>query len=189
MNSKLAELHATYETLRTWCDNYFAAAYKTLKRHMKCGRGCGTCCALNSASPLEAQYLREFLSEHPEIVESLLACPPGTRAGAPALDREMCPFLLHRECSVYPARPVICRTHGLAVRHRGTGIMASCAYNFMDRDVDQLEESQILDADRVTENLMRLNLAYCRLTDQESKAGTRVMFADILAEAVARQKA
>jgi Fe-S-cluster containining protein len=92
----------------------------------------------------------------------------------------MCPLLLHRECSVYPVRPIICRTHGVPVRHRGVGVMPSCTMNFMDRDVDTLDDALVLDADRITENLMRLNLVYCRITGSDVSADQRIALTALL---------
>jgi uncharacterized protein len=181
--ARLQQVLDNYATLCAWCDGFFAGVHKAQKQHMQCGPGCATCCTLTTVTALEAHAIREYLEQHPDVPERIAACPPGTRAGAPAIDREMCPLLLHRECSIYPARPVICRTHGLPVRHRGVGIMPSCPMNFMERDPDTLDSSMVLDADRITDNLARLNLAYCRLTGQERLADKRVALSDLLTPA------
>ncbi len=184
---RLQKVLDAYATLCRWCDGFFAKVHKAQKQNMQCGPGCATCCTLTTVTALEAHVVREYLSDHPEVVERIGQCPPGTRAGAPAIDSEMCPLLLHRECSIYPARPVICRTHGVPVRHRGAGIMPSCPMNFMARDIDTLDGSLVLDADRITGNLARLNLAYCRLTGQVHSSEERVKLADILGGAQVRR--
>lgn len=38
-----------------------------------------------------------------------------------------CPFLINRECSVYPYRPIICRVHGLAYLTDGIVKTPYCA--------------------------------------------------------------
>lgn len=181
-STRLAQVLSRHRELCDWCDSFFAAALRANRRDMQCGPGCATCCTLTTVTPLEAHAVGLYLSEHPGQADAIRQCPPGTRAGAPALDHEMCPLLLHRQCAVYPARPIICRTHGLAVRYAGTGPMHSCPMNFRERDPETLDPSHVLDSDRVTENLMRLNLAFCRLTGRDNDAGQRVLLSSVLRE-------
>lgn len=179
-SDRLSQVLSRYRELCAWCDELFAAALTANRAHMVCAPGCAMCCTLTTVTPLEAHAVSAYLRENPGQAEAIRQCLPGTRAGAPALDHEMCPLLLHRQCAVYPARPIICRTHGLAVRYTGTGALHSCPMNFRERDPGTLAPEYVLDSDRITENLMRLNLAFCRITGRDRDAGQRVALASVL---------
>jgi hypothetical protein len=63
-------------------------------------------------------------------------------------------------CSAYAHRPLICRTHGLLLLDE-QGVRLSCQKNdFLMKQIES-DMSMALDTDRITENLMRLNLAFC----------------------------
>jgi hypothetical protein len=169
---RIGDVLARYRELCAWCDAFYTAVYRRQKARMKCRQGCGMCCILRNASPIEAAVIRDYLA--------------GDGRDVPALARnrsdpkEMCPLLVSDECSIYPARPIICRTHGLPMRYRRTGVMQSCIENFRDIDTDGLDPGLVLDMDKVTQNLMRLNLAYCRIVGLEGTAGERVSLASLI---------
>jgi Fe-S-cluster containining protein len=51
------------------------------------------------------------------------------QADDPAL-QESCPLLVDQRCTVYDARPLICRSHGLAVVERAGAAAAWCELNY-----------------------------------------------------------
>ena len=76
-----------------------------------CKEGCSSCCEKGDypLSEIELEYLMHgFMSLEPEkkiiIQENFKTMKRGGK----------CPFLIDKLCSVYPYRPIICRTHGLA---------------------------------------------------------------------------
>jgi hypothetical protein len=74
----------------------------------------------------------------------------------------MCALLRSGECSAYPARPVICRTHGVALHaDNGTTVLPSCERNFTDVELAALPAEHVFDTATVTNNLLRLNMAFC----------------------------
>jgi hypothetical protein len=90
-----------------------------------------------------------------------------------------CVFLDSRDlCRIYGRRPVICRTHGLALRRAPGAAPHYCGSNFTD---GAPREEEILDETRITENLMRLNLAFCTLLGDRDLAGCRFALADVKA--------
>ena len=100
-----AVLHRLEELL-AWCDTLFAAAQTRWGEAMVCGKGCCSCCLLESVSPLEAALLRRYITDHP------LHGSAGTVG--------LCPLLtVEGRCRVYPVRPLICRTHGLLIHSGG----------------------------------------------------------------------
>ncbi len=58
-------------------------------------------------------------------------------------------------------------------------IIEVCPLNFLDIDVCSLEEQEMLNVESLTENLLRLNLAFCALTGQPETAGERIALREI----------
>jgi Fe-S-cluster containining protein len=108
--------------------------FSTYSAQVSCRRGCYYCCDDISVLPIEYEALRRSLGQD----------------GFPARDalraRRRCAFLGREgECTVYAARPVICRTHGLPLAYRlfeydadgrlvspGSFIDSWCDLNFTD---------------------------------------------------------
>jgi Fe-S-cluster containining protein len=79
---------------------------------LTCHRGCASCCVDGlTVLPVEAALIREHLFV---ASSSPFARARVSRDGA-------CAFLDSQgACSVYEARPVLCRTHGLALQMRAS---------------------------------------------------------------------
>lgn len=110
--------------------------------HLTCRRGCYYCCDEITVLPVELHALRRYLDEHGRPDPGRLGGPPEDRGETPQAIRERderrsvdrsaygtfgpapgaqrrCAFLGREgECTVYEARPVICRTHGLPLAYR-----------------------------------------------------------------------
>lgn len=74
-----------------------------------------------------------------------------------------CGLLREGCCQFYLNRPLICRTHGLPLVSVSLteGEVDCCPMNHQALlGVSELEANLVLDLDRLTENLMRLNLAF-----------------------------
>ena len=76
-----------------------------------CRAGCSSCCEKGDypLSEIELEYLMTGFIELPaevkiKVQENIKIMEKGGR----------CPFLIDKLCSIYPYRPIICRTHGLA---------------------------------------------------------------------------
>ena len=119
-------LHRYHQLL----DEVAAAMAPLLARHratMQCGPRCAECCQALSLLAIEARV----------ITVAYQALPPETRAAIRSRAREtgaQCPFLLDGLCAIYPARPLICRTHGLAIGYvdeeREAIEVSACPRNF-----------------------------------------------------------
>jgi hypothetical protein len=157
-----------YRTLCRYCDQVFAATAEALRPHIRCAKGCAACCTLESVVPLEAHVIAAYLDAHP--IEPSPA-PPVAR---PDNEDAPCVFLRQQACTIYPARPIICRTHGLPLRYPDQPGIDACPLNFTDFDLSALDPQFVLDMGRITDNLIRLNLAFAVLTGQSETAGERV---------------
>jgi Fe-S-cluster containining protein len=120
---------------------------------------------LETVAPLEAFMIGEYLKSLPDFE---LPPPSGASGEIP------CVFLRDEVCTIYPARPIICRTHGLPLIYPNQQEMEVCQLNFTDVDITTIEPQYLLNAESITENLMRLNLAFCILTGEPDRAGERI---------------
>jgi Fe-S-cluster containining protein len=115
---------------------------------LACARGCARCCTAGlTVLSVEAEAIVAHLEEHG--ISARPAPPPG---GCDFLDAE-------GACTIYDARPVVCRSHGLPVRMkreaeepargelRVLGDVEVCALNFTEREP---EEQDVLDGERLS---------------------------------------
>jgi Fe-S-cluster containining protein len=134
-----AEVFAEYEELRRAVTGEADALFDRYAGEVQCRRGCYYCCDDIAVLPLEYEALRRAIAG--------TGIPDGAGNGGPAEDeglspgellarrsndrtpegrvpnpeggRRRCGFLgPEGECTVYAARPVICRTHGLPLAYR-----------------------------------------------------------------------
>jgi Fe-S-cluster containining protein len=169
--SKLVEILSRYQELCDFCDTFWRNVFDLMPEQCACASasGCSTCCELQSVTMLEAFVIADYCRQNSVSV-------PGSQKAGP------CPFLSKGRCRIYPARPLICRTHGLLLKgdEFAGKIVASCPFNFTKIDYEKLPESLALDADKVTEGLARLNAALCiTLFSDAKEATTRIALADL----------
>jgi Fe-S-cluster containining protein len=146
-----------YHSLAALIDSHSEKTTASLKDEIVCGPGCDDCCLLSSVSAVEAQVIMEYTALH-KIA---------------ALKNDKCPFLNGGLCSIYPARPVICRTHGLPVMIDGEA--HSCEKNFTGSS--DIGPEFILDLDTVNSHLAAVNLAWIKVTGSGGADG-RVFLID-----------
>jgi len=164
-----------YFRLRGFCDALREAVSRRYGDQLACRPGCSGCCILAGVNMLEAAVLLLARRDRPH--------PPVRPAGPVGLEDDIpCPLLHKGLCGLYPARPLICRTHGLPLRGASLtgGRTDCCPLNFPAFDLETIEPDLILDADEVTMNLMRLNLAFCMLLQVPALAGERLSLAALL---------
>ena len=165
--SALTPLIAQYQKLCQYCDEVFAATFEAFRSHMRCIRGCAACCILETVVPLEAYVIDSYLHTSPPPILPVLQ----DGADQPT---EQCIFLHNNECTIYPVRPIICRTHGLPIIYPDREGIDTCPLNFTNIDLTSIDKRFLFDAETITENLMRLNLAFCIMTQKKNSAGDRI---------------
>ena len=128
------ELAAALVQLRRRVDDHFAAAVQRSPGAFACREGCDACCHRRfSVFGVEAAALREALT-------ALAAADPPLRARIRAQADDpaaqgRCALLVDGRCSVYAARPLICRSHGLPIAvedESGRVRVDACPLNFRE---------------------------------------------------------
>ena len=155
--------------LRDYCDGFWDRVLEKYPYAFACAPGCSTCCELPSVN-----YIEAFI---------IAGMPGDKRKKHAAADKTgRCPFLDDDRCSIYASRPLICRTHGLLLKSEeySYAMTVSCPFNFTDIDLNAIDPSLVLEIDRVSNNLARLNAAFCLLQcGSVKKAGERIPMGDL----------
>jgi Fe-S-cluster containining protein len=137
---------------------------------LACRRGCDSCCAPGlSVLPVEAESIARHLEAH--------HVPAGTRA-------DRCTFLDDDgACRIYAVRPVLCRTHGLALKagqsRPGLTIVddvSHCALNYTARTP---QPAEVLDAERLLALLVTVDRRF-RVAAGLDDDGSRIALASLL---------
>lgn len=130
--SERADARAALVTLRRRVEEHFTAAQSRSPGAMQCRSGCADCCRVRfGVFGVEAERIASALAELGQRDPDLRA-RVRTQADDPGHDA--CALLVDHRCSVYDARPMICRSHGLAVRVRDDGEerIDCCPLNYRD---------------------------------------------------------
>jgi len=160
----LQDVFNRYYELRNYCDAFWNRVHTAFPDQFACEAGCSTCCTLTSVCRLEAAVITEYR----RIAAGKSALQP---AGG-----DSCAFLAEERCSIYPARPIICRTHGLLLRnaHFSEPVLPSCPFNFAATDFRAIDAALALDSEKVSMNLARLNTEFCLLSEKTSDSSIRI---------------
>ena len=175
-----------YRALVARVDDAVAKATVRAGDQITCRAGCAACCVDGlSVLPVEAFAI----AAHVDRIVGDGAARPARRATADA-----CVFLDDGgRCSVYAARPILCRTHGLPL---ATGLpdapargalpvlddLSVCGLNFTTRPPTRADA---LDADRLMQVLVvvdRRFRARAGLDDDDARVALRALAADLDAD-------
>ena len=169
MTTQPAEVIARYLELRIYCDALGHKVGKKFGQAWQCRAGCGGCCSLTTVCGLEAVVLLRAGLGAPSFGQHISHNGP-------------CGLLCDNRCLFYEHRPLICRTHGLPLRSRTLtdGEVDCCPLNLPAlASVATLEAELVLDLDQLTENLMRLNLAFFLVLRLPALAERRFSLAEL----------
>ncbi len=118
------------ESLQENASGFFDKIYSKYSASMKCSLGCSKCCYTDiSVFEVEIQRIKDWfitleVGKQNELLE-LWKTPVETGA---------CTFLYNDRCSIYEARPVICRTQGAPLFVQADNVLDYCPLNFKDSD-------------------------------------------------------
>jgi uncharacterized protein len=167
--SSFTDIMQRYNDLCRFCSAFWEKTLRRYPQELACHKGCGICCELQTVSCIEACAIYHF-------VKNIPVCA-GEKAATPG----KCPFLCEDVCTIYAARPVICRTHGLALCSPADslGPSVSCPFNFNGTGAESIEQQYVLDTGRITMNLVRLNMAFSMTAGDPGLAELRIPLKEI----------
>lgn len=114
------------ETLQENASGFFDKINSKYASSMKCQEGCSKCCYTDiSIFEVEAERIQDwFKSKSSSEKETLVDL------WKQAHDEGACTFLYNDRCSIYEARPVICRTQGAPLFIQASNVLDYCPLNF-----------------------------------------------------------
>ncbi len=131
-----------YRQLIEKLDNFFNQAISKYEADMDCQSGCDDCCQRDlSLYPIEVARLIEGFSKLPADCQKRISKQAQV---AQRSSEAACPFLEEGRCLAYDLRPIICRTHGLAMLIPGTGELSVCPHNFLKVKSKLAREHKVL---------------------------------------------
>jgi len=122
-------------TLQENASDFFEKISRKHSTVMECKAGCSKCCMTDiSVFEIEADRINEWFSllyaeKKSELIE---LWQKKTEPGA-------CTFLYEGLCSIYEARPLICRTQGLSLFVASENVLDYCPLNFKTGDPEKAD--------------------------------------------------
>jgi Fe-S-cluster containining protein len=180
--SRLGELTAKV-------DGFFARVADRHGTDMQCQTGCSDCCHVRlTVTAVEAAAIRAHAAALPHSVrrqlvggaprrEAETVSPPDTASDN--RDAHCAALDAGGRCTIYEARPLVCRSHGVPIRMRSASlpVVQACHRNFRRTTPDA---DCVLDQATLSATLLAINAA-----ESPSHAGDRVELAALLAELAA----
>jgi len=176
---ELHEILGRYGALAAKVDVFFDRVLDAHRAEMQCGSGCSDCCSVRlTVTLVEAATIAAALAEMAEEARGTIA------ARAVASGPERCAALdADHRCSIYAARPLVCRSHGAPIRRRDPDrslpVVDACPRNFTGGFAD-VPEADGFDQETISTVLAALDAALADAVGTER--GIRLDLGDLLAD-------
>jgi Fe-S-cluster containining protein len=142
-----------YNSLIEKLDAHETKLFQKYGEFISCKKGCSACCILESVFPVDAFVIYNAIISG-EIDHEFLLFEETP---------ERCVFLKDSLCSIYSARPVICRTHGYPVLVDGKADF--CPENF--KGLKSIDSEYILDLENLNKALASINIIFQREIEED----------------------
>lgn len=153
MSGQFLEYEALIEKVSAFEDRVEAAQ----AQYLRCACGCDRCCRTErSAFAVEVATIRAWLAENPAAREAALQA-------AKLASPDRCAFLDENgACTIYPVRPLICRTHGPALVVDGAVEWCELCFEKMTPEavLEAVPATAMLDLARLNQLLVLVNARY-----------------------------
>lgn len=131
---------------------FFSDYEKKYRQHMQCASGCSHCCIGGlSIFTWEAELIIQWFAsltkeEKTQLIKQWQTQEESNFTDVKGKSCEACSFLINDRCSIYPRRPIICRTQGMGLKwnDNGKALRDCCPLNFTTGE-SQLEDELNLD--------------------------------------------
>ncbi len=159
------DLEEAYAHIRRRVDAFFSRVRAAHGAEVQCAPRCTPCCQVHlTVSPIEAGYVHAAVRALPERLREEVEARARARSSLPMLDRSggPCPLLIDERCTIYSARPLLCRAQGLPMLVRGDGPHPEytvCQLNF---EAGPPGGDAILNLDHLNRQLAAVNILWCR---------------------------
>lgn len=148
-------------------DQFFKKSLHEQPESYHCKKGCSSCCHTDiSVFPIEAHYIILWFNSLTAIQQnSLREIWKNQLASLRSGSKEVvCVFLSNDQCTIYDARPTICRSQGLALFFEADNSIDHCPLNFTIRAP---EKSESLNLDRLNTLISIAQLSFDKETNEE----------------------
>jgi len=173
----IQDLLKNYTALVGRVDRHVKQVAQDYSHAIACQKGCDSCCRLLNLFPVEAFALSLAFSCLDKSCQEIAMA---------ALERQNkeCPLLVQGECLLYPARPIICRTHGfpLVFKKKAQTLVDFCPKNF--KHMTSFPKESLLDLDQLNTLLSAINQHFLKnietqLPDRIPMSQALVLFRDM----------
>jgi Fe-S-cluster containining protein len=170
-----------YRELAAKVDAFFARVEARHAADLRCAVGCDRCChARLTVTAVEADVIVELIADLDAAsrarLHALASRPVSPRCAA--LDDD-------GRCSIYAARPIVCRSHGVPIRLRAPGslpVIQACELNFTAHGPAAADADCVLDQATLSATLLAIDRAHAEATEREP--GERYDLAEVLLAAL-----
>ena len=196
-----------YTQLLKRIDAHIQRVEKEYSDKIVCKKGCDSCCRFLSLFPVEAfalsaAFLRLDKSTQ-DLVRDILAQTDLARNNQIPSDlspsnlypsdldperpvpselekTEACPLLINKECILYEARPIICRTHGfpIYIEKDGKSLVDFCPKNF--KDVTSFSKDALLSLGHLNTLLTAINTQFLKSIEPDTPFPDRIPISQAL---------
>ncbi|WPU66748.1 YkgJ family cysteine cluster protein [Peredibacter starrii] len=144
-----------------------------------CQKGCSRCCYVDlSVFQVESHNIENWFRSLPIEKQSAIRekwkTPLNTTQTFHGVEAKSCVFLHEEACTIYEARPLICRTQGLAMKFKDGAdeYLDICPLN--EDMLDELSEKEVLNLD-----LLNMILSQLEKVDAGNHSRERVALSDL----------
>jgi Fe-S-cluster containining protein len=154
-----------YKNLLDKIDSQFSKIYENYNSDFQCAKSCHQCCLPKlTVSSVEREYIRQHLLNQPSVVDKLQVLEE-----TDVYEGERCKFLDEKGmCSIYEARPSVCRSHGAPLWFKLPGSdfddedyeQDVCFLNFKETDLKTLPPEAFINIDTLNSILAAVNMLF-----------------------------
>jgi Fe-S-cluster containining protein len=147
-----------YTALLKRVDAHIQKVEKDYSDKIACKKGCDSCCRFLSLFPVEAFAMSAAFLKMDKSCQDLVRS--NLDRIEPEKGKEDCPLLIHRECVLYEARPIICRTHGfpIYIEKNGENLVDFCPKNF--KGMKSFSKDALLNLEQLNTLLTAINTQF-----------------------------